>query len=131
MKNGKRLPAVWNIDRDNSDDYIHPTQKPIMIFETSIKKSSDKNDNVLDLFAGSGTCLIACHETKRIAYLMEIDINYCEKIIRRYYDFTMSHNIKILRGDQIIEFEQIKSELKLLNGANKKGVVDDSIQRLF
>lgn len=121
--------SIFRYKRENIG--FHTTPKPVPLYNKFIKNSSLIYSYILDLFAGSGTCLISCHETKRIAYLMEIDINYCEKIIRRYYDYTLTNNIKIIRDNQIIEFEQIKNELKLLSGANKKGFIDDTIQRLF
>ena len=61
---------------------------------------------------------------------MELAEEYCDKIIRRYYDYTFSNNIKILRGDKILDFENIKKELKLLNGATKKGEITNQT-RLF
>jgi DNA modification methylase len=131
LLNGKRLAAVWNIKRDNPNTYIHPTQKPIVLFEIAIEKSSEFNDNVVDLFGGSGTCLIACEKLDRNCYMMELTSEYCEKIIRRYYDFTFTTNIKIIRGENVIEFDKIKDHLKLLNGTNKRGEIDEKQFRLF
>lgn len=128
--NGKRLPSVWNILKDNGDSYIHPTQKPIELFKIPIKKSSNINENVIDLFGGSGTCLIACENLKRNCYMMELSTEYCDKIIRRYYDYTFSENIKIIRNNKIISFETIKQELQLLKGTTKKGEVTEQT-RLF
>jgi len=66
----------------------HPTMKPIPLFDYLIKNSSKKEDNVLDLFAGSGTTLIACEQDGRNSYNMELDPKYCDVIIKRWEDFT-------------------------------------------
>ena len=44
--------------------------------------------NVLDLFGGSGTTLIACEQTGRNCYMMELDLHYCDVIIRRWENLT-------------------------------------------
>lgn len=67
---------------------LHPTMKPVQMLENQIKIVSDSGDLCLDLFGGSGSTLIACQKTGRIAYLMEIDPKYCDVIINRWQDFT-------------------------------------------
>ena len=66
---------------------VHPTQKPVelIIFCLNYLKS-DKI--LLDLYAGSGTTLIAAERTNRHAYLMELDPKYCDVIVKRWEDFT-------------------------------------------
>ena len=67
----------------NSDD--HPTMKPVELFAYQIQNSSKKNENVLDLFGGSGTTLIACEQLGRKCYMMELDPKYCDVIRKRYW----------------------------------------------
>ncbi len=67
---------------------LHPTMKPIPLFDYQIKNSSKKGDAVLDLFGGSGTTLIACEENGRDAYLMELDPRYVDVIISRWESMT-------------------------------------------
>ena len=50
--------------------------------------SSRAGENVLDLFGGSGSTLIAAEQTKRSAFLMEIDPLYCDVIVQRWEKFT-------------------------------------------
>ena len=50
--------------------------------------SSRRGENVLDLFGGSGSTLIAAQQTGRRAYLMEIDPAYCDVIVERFEKFT-------------------------------------------
>ena len=75
---------VWEISKDIN--YKHPTQKPVELCCRAIKNSKPKQ--VLDLFLGSGSTLIACEKTNRICYGMEIDPHYCDVIIKRWEDFT-------------------------------------------
>lgn len=67
---------------------LHPTMKPIPLFDYQIKNSSKQGDNVLDLFGGSGTTMIACEQNGRNAYLMELDPRYADVIVKRWQDFT-------------------------------------------
>lgn len=63
---------------------LHPTVKPVQMIADAIKDVSGRGDIVLDLFAGSGSTLIAAHKTGRRAYLCELDPIYCDRIIRRW-----------------------------------------------
>lgn len=73
----------------------HPTMKPISLFDYQIRNNTKGNDIVLDLFAGSGTTIIACEQNNRIAYGMELDPKYVDVIIKRYEDFTGRKAIKL------------------------------------
>tara|TARA_R100001594_G_scaffold59032_1_gene93017 strand:+ start:101 stop:1183 length:1083 start_codon:yes stop_codon:yes gene_type:complete len=75
---------VWEIAKDTK--YVHPTQKPIALALRAIKNSNPKN--VLDIFAGSGSTLIACEKTNRKCYGMELDPHYCDVIVKRWEEFT-------------------------------------------
>jgi len=66
----------------------HPTMKPIDLIAYLINNSSKKNDIVLDLFGGSGTTMIACEQTNRKAFIMELDPKYCDVIVDRWEKFT-------------------------------------------
>lgn len=67
---------------------LHPTMKPVRLIGKLILNSSNKGDAVLDLFAGSGTTLIASEQLKRSAYLMELDPRYVDVIIDRWEKLT-------------------------------------------
>lgn len=83
----RKQTTVLNFDKPNASK-LHPTMKPIPLFDYQIKNSSKAGDNVLDLFGGSGTTMIACEQNGRNAYLMEIDPRYADVIIKRWEDFT-------------------------------------------
>jgi DNA modification methylase len=67
---------------------IHLTEKPVELARRAILYSSRSGENVLDLFGGSGSTLIACEETERKAYLMEIDTLYADVIVGRWEKFA-------------------------------------------
>lgn len=66
----------------------HPTMKPVKLFDYQMKNNTDKGDKVLDLFAGSGTTIIAAEQNGRTAYCMEKDPKYVDVIIARWELFT-------------------------------------------
>lgn len=73
---------------ERGQDRVHPTQKPAFLGEWCIKEYGEGAKNVLDLFGGSGSTLIACEKTGRAAFLMELDAGYCDVIVSRYEQFT-------------------------------------------
>ncbi len=79
---------VWQLKRDSSATYKHPTQKPVALSARAIKNSSKQDDIVLDLFGGSGSTLIAAEQIDRICYMAELDEKYCDVIRRRYWKFV-------------------------------------------
>lgn len=83
----RKQTTVLNFDRPNHSD-LHPTMKPIALFDYQIKNSTKSGDVVLDLFGGSGTTVMACEQNGRNAYVMEYDPKYVDVIIKRWEDFT-------------------------------------------
>lgn len=84
---GRKQGNVWNIARPKISKE-HPTMKPIELVGRAVRNSSLVGDIVLDTFGGSGSTLIACEQTDRIGYLMELDPAYCDVIVRRWEKFT-------------------------------------------
>ncbi|QVL32314.1 site-specific DNA-methyltransferase [Telmatocola sphagniphila] len=72
----------------SSAKMVHLTEKPVELATRSIEYSSKPGENVLDLFGGSGSTLIAAEQTGRRAYLMELDALYCDVIVERWEKFT-------------------------------------------
>jgi DNA modification methylase len=64
------------------------TEKPVELASRAMEYSSRQGENVLDLFGGSGSTLIAAEQTGRKAFLMELDPLYCDVIVTRYEQFT-------------------------------------------
>lgn len=67
---------------------VHPTQKPIALAVWCFNEYGNDGDIVVDLFGGSGSTLIAAHQTGRTAYLMELDPHYCDVICKRFQQAT-------------------------------------------
>lgn len=104
--NGK--PNIWRYSRENSNDRVHNAQKPLAMVEFAIKNSCDKDENVLDLFGGSGTTLIASEETDRTCYMMELDERYVSVIINRYLNFTgRKDEIFCIRDGQKLTYDEV------------------------
>ncbi len=78
--------TIWNIDRPTAS-LEHPTMKPIALISKALQNNSKSGDIVLDVFGGSGSTLIACEQTNRICYMVEIDPKYCDVIRKRYAKF--------------------------------------------
>ena len=94
---GKRIGSVWDIKKDNVNDYVHATQKPVELSALAIKSTSHEKDIVLDAFGGSGSTLIACEQLKRKCFMMELDPIYCDVIIERWERFTGRKAVKVNR----------------------------------
>lgn len=75
---------VWFIKNRVVSKYMHPTQKPVRLIQRAIEIRSDSEDIVLDLFGGSGSTLMACEMSDRRCFIMELDPNYVEVIIKRW-----------------------------------------------
>jgi len=87
--------TIWEIDRKDKASYTHPTQKPVELSRRAILNSSREGDIVLDPFAGSGSTLISCEQTKRICYSMDLEPRYVDVIIERWENFTGKRAVRI------------------------------------
>lgn len=81
----KNETDLWQIKKDHK--YKHPTQKPVELAFRAIGNHSGVQ-NVLDLFGGSGSTLIACEQRNVSCYMMELDPKYVDVIIARWEQFT-------------------------------------------
>jgi DNA modification methylase len=79
---------LWHVKKINPQSMVHLTEKPVELAVRAIQYSSRPGENVLDLFGGSGSTLIACEQTGRKAFLMELDPLYCDVIVTRWEQFT-------------------------------------------
>jgi len=79
---------VWSVKKVNPASMIHLTEKPVELAVRAIEYSSRAGENILDLFGGSGSTLIAAEKAGRRAYLMELDPLYCDVIVQRWEQFT-------------------------------------------
>ncbi len=87
----RKQTTVIQHDRPSKSEE-HPTMKPVGLITYQINNSSKSGDIVLDTFLGSGSTLIACEQTNRICYGMELDPKYVDVIRKRYWKFTHDNN---------------------------------------
>jgi DNA modification methylase len=102
----RKQTTIWEFEKPkkNAD---HPTMKPVALVAYPILNSSLSNCIVLDPFGGSGSTLIACEQTGRICYTIELDEKYCDVIVKRYIEqvgssdgvFLLRDNSEIRYGD--------------------------------
>lgn len=83
----RKQSTVINFDKPTRND-MHPTMKPIPLFDYQIKNNTKGGDVVLDLFGGSGTTIMACEQNGRRGYSMEYDPRYVDVIVDRWEKFT-------------------------------------------
>ena len=79
---------VWSVKKVNPQSMVHLTEKPVELAVRAMQYSSRPGENVLDLFGGSGSTLIAAEQTGRRAFLMELDPLYCDVIVQRWENFS-------------------------------------------
>ena len=79
---------LWHVKKINPNKMVHLTEKPVELAVRAMQYSSRAGENVLDLFGGSGSTLIAAEQTGRKAFLMELDAAYCDVIVQRFESFT-------------------------------------------
>lgn len=83
----RKQSTIWNFDRPSKNE-LHPTMKPVALCAYPITNSSMSNCIVLDPFGGSGSTLIACEQTNRICYCIELDEKYADVIVKRYVEMS-------------------------------------------
>lgn len=86
---------LWHVKKVPPQNMVHLTEKPVELAVTAIQYSSRPEENVLDLFGGSGSTLIAAEQTNRNAFLMELDELYCDVIVERFKNFTGQEPVHI------------------------------------
>jgi DNA modification methylase len=79
---------VWSVKKVSPQHMVHLTEKPVELAARALQYSSRRGENVLDLFGGSGSTLIAAEQMGRRAFLMELDPLYCDVTVHRFEQFT-------------------------------------------
>lgn len=92
--NDRSLSTVIDMNKPQRAD-LHPTMKPIELFAYCINNSSKVGENVLDLFGGSGTSIIASEQLGRKCYMMEFSPHFVNVIIKRWETLTGQKAIKL------------------------------------
>lgn len=82
-------------DSKDARNRVHPTQKPVSLLVDIINQWGTDCKNIVDLYGGSGSTLIACEQLNRTCYMMELDPKYCDVILKRYENLTGQKAVKI------------------------------------
>ena len=107
---GRKETTIWEFPKPkkNAD---HPTMKPIPLLAYPIMNSSMSHTIVLDPFGGSGSTLIACEQSERICYTIELDEKFCDVIVKRYIEQVGSaDNVTLLRGGKEYKYSELEVE---------------------
>ena len=105
---GRKESTIWEFDKPkkNAD---HPTMKPVPLLAYPIMNSSMSNCVVLDPFGGSGSTLIACEQTDRICYTIELDEKFCDVIVKRYIEQVGgSENVEVVRDGVTYRYDEVE-----------------------
>ena len=119
LKNGKhnwysdrKQTTLWNYDKP-SRNANHPTSKPLDLLGYPIGNSSQENGIIIDTFGGSGSTLMACEQTNRICYTMELDEKYASVILRRYVEDTGdADGVSVERDGERIPYSELVKEVE-------------------
>lgn len=104
----RKQTTIWEFEKTkkNTD---HPTMKPIPLLAYPIQNSSMSNTLVLDPFGGSGSTLIACEQTDRDCYTIELDEKYCDVIVKRYIEQVGSADgVSVERDGKTYTFAELE-----------------------
>jgi len=105
---GRKETTIWEFDKPkrNGD---HPTMKPIPLLAYPIMNSTMSNAVVLDPFGGSGSTLIACEQTDRICYTVELDEKFCDVIVKRYLEQVgSSDGVTVQRDGLTYKYSEVE-----------------------
>lgn len=101
----RKQTTIWNFDRPTKSE-LHPTMKPVPLVAYPIQNSSMTNCIVLEPFAGSGSTVIACEQTGRICYAIELDEKYCDVVVKRYIEYVgFDEEVFLIRNGEKIPYK--------------------------
>lgn len=107
---GRKETTIWEFEKPkkNAD---HPTMKPIALLAYPISNSSMSNTLILDPFGGSGSTLIACEQTDRSCYTIELDEKFCDVIVKRYIEQVGTNkDVSVLRDGKEYQYSEVTAD---------------------
>ena len=103
---------LWEVKKINPQSMEHLTQKPVELAVRAMQYSSHPDENVLDLFGGSGSTLIGAEQTGRKAFLMEMDRPYCDVIVDRFQRFSGKPAILERTGTSPLPMKRLEANMR-------------------
>lgn len=103
----RKQTTIWEFDkpRKNGD---HPTSKPVQLIAYPVVNSSMTGCIVLDPFGGSGSTVLACEQTDRICYTVELDEKFCDVISKRYIQMVGSDkDVYLVRNGNKVHYSEV------------------------
>jgi len=129
-KNGRHRTNIWEYAGVNTfgaerqtELAMHPTVKPVALVGDAIMDCSHRGGLVLDIFAGSGSTIVAAENTGRRGYGLEIDPYYVDTIVRRMASVSSEAAVHAETGKTFSEVEQLRS----MEADDSKALVDGSV----
>lgn len=107
---GRKETTIWEFDRPTKSK-LHSTMKPIPLIAYPIKNSTTINSIVLDPFSGSASTIIACEQTDRIGYAIELEEKFVDVGVKRYIEYVgSSDEVYLLRDGEKIKYGDLEIE---------------------
>lgn len=103
----RKQTTVWNFDKPKANR-LHPTMKPIALMAYPITNSTKNGEIVVDLFSGSGSTIMACQQTDRIGYGLEIDPKYVAATVRRFMAMFPQQPVLLERDGAVLSEDETK-----------------------
>ena len=110
----RKQTTVWNFDKPKANR-IHPTMKPVALMAYPITNSTKNGDIVVDLFSGSGSTIMACQQTDRIGYGMEIDPRYVSATVRRFMAMFPQQQVLLKRNGKTLSVTETEKIIRCHN----------------
>jgi len=106
----RKQTTIWEFEKPKKNGE-HPTMKPVPLIAYPIVNSSMTGCTVLDPFGGSGSTLIACEQTDRVCFTVELDEKFCDVIVKRYIEQVGSQeNAYLLRDGKKLCFSDLEAD---------------------
>lgn len=107
---GRKETTIWEFDKPKKNG-DHPTMKPIALLAYPIMNSSMSNTLVLDPFGGSGSTLIACEQSDRSCFTIELDEKFCDVIVKRYIEQAgTAEQVSVVRDGLTYAYAEVANE---------------------
>ena len=101
----RKQTTIWRFDKPRANR-IHPTMKPVALMAYPICNSTRHGEVVVDFFSGSGSTIMACQQTDRIGYAMEIDPKYVAASVLRFKAMFPQTDIRLERDGVLLSLEE-------------------------
>lgn len=108
----RKQTTIWEFEKPKKNG-DHPTMKPVQLIAYPVLNSSMTGSIVLDPFGGSGSTLIACEQTERVCFMVELDEKYCDVIVKRTIEqFGSNESVYLIRDGKKLRFFDVVEHIQ-------------------